>query len=216
MRYPHELEHHAEDRDAVQELVHQEGADSLPYERVIVWRLDRDDPPAPRASKRAGEHGQRDEDDEDHRLEDVDQLTRRPGLDLHLAGARRASPRTGCAAGMIANGLERASRATAIASKPTVVAKLVWVRWVTPSSSFGARHPAQARRHRHRQDDRAGAAACRRTGRHPGSTPAVRISKPSVVRYRSHQTTTTMTSAMRIPMWPVSPRKIGSAALPTS
>ena len=83
---------------------------------------------------------------------------------------------------MIANGLERASRATAIASKPTVrrEARLGQVR--DAEQLVRAGHPAQARR------TSPSSRMIRRRGRMPayraasGFTPAVRISKPRVVR----------------------------------
>ena len=149
-----ELEDDAEDRDAVEELVHQDGTDSLPYERVIVWasagttpaRRDRRSPGRGRAARRGR-----------CRITAWRTSTSSRGVRASIciwpAPARMAPKRI--AAGMIAIGLERASRATAIASKPTDVAKLVCVRWVTPRSSFAPGHAGQAARHRHRQDDQA-------------------------------------------------------------
>ena len=141
-----ELEDDPEDGDAVEELVHQfDGTDSLPYERVIVCASAPGTSCAPRPRSARASTGSATSDDEDHRLEDVDQLTRRLRLDLHLARPRRAWPRTGCAAGMIATGLERASRATAIASKPTVVGEARLGQVGDAEQLVRAGHPGQAR-----------------------------------------------------------------------
>ena len=47
-----------------------------------------------------------------------------------------------------------------------------------------------------------------------GLAPTVRISKPSVLRDRSHHTTGTAAKAMKTPRWIWVPKIVGSSALP--
>ena len=86
---------------------------------------------------------------------------------------------------MIPNGFERARRATAIASKPTVVPKLLVIVWVTPRTTMVPARPARSP-----HNDIVRTISVR--GRIPayraasGFAPTVRISNPSVVRNSSH------------------------------
>ena len=54
--------------------------------------------------------GADDQEEQDHRLEDVDQLGRDPGLDLHQAGAGAHRPEQQRREKMIPNGLDRAEQ----------------------------------------------------------------------------------------------------------
>ncbi len=112
------------------------------------------------------------------------------------------------AANTIPIGLDRASSATAIESKPTVVPKLDVMEWVTPSTTPAPARPA-------RPPERAMVNISRNLGRIPayraasGLAPTVRTSKPRVVRYSSHQIAATTRSATRIPRCPFRPSRIG-------
>ena len=112
----------------------------MPYRALISWSIRRRASPpydrgdrlgraeAAAARRAAGRRGVRtgpiDQEEQDHRLEDVDQLGRDPGLDLHQPGARAHRAEEQRREKMIPIGFDRASSATAIASKPTVVPKL--------------------------------------------------------------------------------------------
>ena len=93
---------------------------SPPYVRVIVVGLVEAGvgalQPEDALDDRAG-----DQEEQDRRLEDVDELDRDAGLDLHRGRRRCASPRRAARRATIPIGFARPSSATAIASKPTVV-----------------------------------------------------------------------------------------------
>ena len=94
------------------------------------------------------------QEEQDHRLEDADELGRDAGLDLHRRQRRRASPRTAGRRQTMPIGLVRPSSATAMASKPTVVPYDAVMWWVTPRSSVAPARPASIPATRHRPDDR--------------------------------------------------------------
>ena len=96
-------------------------------------------------------------------------------------------------------GSDRPSRATAIESKPTVVPKLDGHLVGDPEDVAGPGEARQHAGHDHRQDDQPARPHPGVARRRPGWRPTVRISKPRVVRYRSHQMTKTAATAMRMP-----------------
>ena len=116
---------------------------------------------------------------------------------------------------MVTRGCDRARRATAIESKPTVVPKLDVIERVTPRRTLVPARPASAPLN-------VIVAIVISLGRMPayleasGLAPTARTSKPQVVRNSSHQTKNAAPSASRIPRWPLRPRITGKAALPTS
>ena len=105
------------------------------------------------------------------------------------------------AAGTIPRGLRRATAATTIPVKPTLVARDLGSRArVTPLTSMAPARPA-------RPPDTASTATIFRPTFIPaypavrGELPITRSSYPQRVPFTSHHTSRAMTTAMMIPMW---------------
>ena len=202
--------------EGVDQLVHQATA-SRPYDRVIVSvaaeaaarRRGAGSTPARGPGRRPGRAGS----------SPGSRRPARPGSPAWICirpAPARIAPNSSAGEAGSRSGCERPSRATAIASKPTVVAERGRHRVGDAEELHVPARPASRPHMRHRQDDEPAAGASRRSGRRRGSR------RPSGSRNRAScgraatQTTMAIASAIRMPRWPFRPRRIGNAALPTS